>query len=380
MNASGVFDKICEMGGGKNAIRVVMFGDFGKDLDDENALVLAIALHSGDIVTLEAVIANLEPALERARLAKGTLSLLRSSHTPVGVGTSCFRGGTNPKHETDVPYLADVGGIVDGQLLLHEVLTKPGLEDQTDPVHLVLNSGLTDAALFFLSHPDLFKTRIASVTIMGGVVGGLDGVTLDESGFMLPQIGKNGAANNCFDEASALFLYRACQEHGIPLTIVMREAAYACQMPFALYDQLKATGNPIGANLLSRQAPSMNMLWRAANGAEGSPERGKLPLSRDRAWFVKTFCDGKDPGVAADQEIWPHVGKFQLYDPMNLVAAIPTLRDRFFDPIEVVVKGITHRVIGLTKERHGVKNPDSLRQFMIDAEVAALEAGIGKGI
>lgn len=352
--------------------KIIMIGDFGKDLDDEHALVLAAGLQRMGLIELIAVVANLEPAAIRARLARGTISQLGLTRIPVGIGTPCFKGGTDLRHETDVPYLAPANAVFDGHRIL---VDRIGWEDDHS-ITLVLNSGLTDAAWLFMEAPDLFTQKIASVVIMGGVIPDGDCVALDESGFMQAWIGKNGAANNTFDEASALFLYRACQEYRVPLTVLMREAAYACQIPFAIYDRLVATGNPIGACLRDRQKPAMQALWQAANAPSGSPLRGKLPVSRDRAWFVQTFCDGTDPYIGNDGDIWPFMGRFQLYDPMNVVAAIPTLRERFYEPIEVVVKDTTHRVIGLTKARHGVKDVEGLRSFFIETEVVALEAGL----
>jgi len=355
---------------------ILMVGDFGKDLDDEHALVLAAGLHRSGIINLRGVIANLEPALARATLAKSTLVELGLPEIPVGVGTPCFKGGVNLKHETDAPYCSSRYELeLDGELLFGRILRETW---SNKTLTLVLNSGLTDTAKAIMNMPDLFKEKVASVVIMGGVVANGSEVAKDDAGFILPQIGKFGAANNNFDEASALFVYRFCQENNIPLTILMREAAYGCQMPFSMYDQLKSTNNPIGANLWNRQQPSIKALWQAANAPEGSPIRGKVPNRCDRNWFVKTFCAGKDPEISGDDDVWSFVDKFQLYDPMNVIAAIPLLRDRFYDSILVDVRGKTHQVIGLTAECNGIRDEKNLRSFIIEMETAALLAPMYK--
>ncbi len=353
--------------------KVIMIGDFGKDLDDEHALVLAAALQRMGFIELIAVVANLEPAKLRAQLARGTISQLGLTRVPVGVGTSCFDGGENLSHETAVPYLASPDTVHDGH---HILLDHLGLEDDNS-VTLVCNSGLTDAAWLFMEAPDLFRAKVARVAIMGGVVAHDNEVALDDTGFMTPHIGRSGAANNTFDEAAALYLHRACQEHDIPLTILMRDAAYMCQIPYAAYNELVATGNPIGASLLARAQSSIQALWEAAHAPAGSRVRGKLPIERDRAWFVSAYCGGVDPGISECNNVWSFVRGFHLYDPMNLVAAVvPTLRDRFYDPIEVEVKKTVHCVIGITKSRHNVKDVHGLRDFLMATQVAALEAGL----
>ena len=56
--------------------QVIMVDDSGKDLDDEQAIILAAGLHHSEIINLLAVIANLDPALDRAKLTRGTLNCL----------------------------------------------------------------------------------------------------------------------------------------------------------------------------------------------------------------------------------------------------------------------------------------------------------------
>ncbi len=89
--------------------RLVVIGDFGEDLDDEDTLLL----HDGerrkrelaflnthgsrrqDLFELKAVVANLAPPRERARLAKGTLKQIGQPQVPAAsartVATSSVR-------------------------------------------------------------------------------------------------------------------------------------------------------------------------------------------------------------------------------------------------------------------------------------------------
>ena len=58
---------------------------------------------------------------------------------------------------------------------------------------------------------------------------------------------------------------------------------------------------------------------------------------------------------------------------MTIIAALPELRNRFFEPIEVVVDDILHRIIGLTPQTHGIKNKTDIITFMSEIEIAALD-------
>ena len=61
------------------------------------------------------------------------------------------------------------------------------------------------------------------------------------------------AQNNTFCMESATYLYRRCQELGVPLVILTRHSAYRCPMPRSVYDRMARTGNPIGIHLQKGQ-------------------------------------------------------------------------------------------------------------------------------
>lgn len=358
------------------AEHILLITDPGKDLDDEQCLILAAGLHRRHLAELSGVVANLDPPKRRAALAKGTLITLGLPMVPVGIGQNCFLGGKNMKHECDAPYVYDGDDLPDGQ----EVLCARLADLPSKSATLVLNSGLTDAAMLFMNHRELFLDTVKNVCIMGGVVS--DGNNYpklvpypDGNSYMIP----DDSANNSFDWAAGLYLYAALQEAQVPMTMLMRWCAYGAQFPFSLYDRFKETGNPIGANLHERQKPSICQLWAEANDPPGGEIRGKLPVSRTREWFVQVFCNKKDPGdisTAADSvEIWDHLAEYNQYDPLNYLAAIPELRDKYFDPIEVTVKGTTHRIIGLEEGKPCVKDKDGLLAFMTEVEIEALRGG-----
>ena len=356
-------------------INIIDITDPGKDLDDEQKFLLLAGLQHVGLVNLLGVVANLEPAPQRAKLAKGTLRLLGMDDVPVGIGTDCFRGGENLKYEGDVDYAKDVKPeeLQHGYTLLVRLL-----ESAADKSAVICcNSGLTDVAQLLIMEPDLVKAKVKEVVIMGGVKATcsetmrIDTVTgPDKVQYMIP----DDAANNAFDWPAALYLYQSLQEHNIAMCVFMRWASYVCQFPFSLYDRFAATGNPIGASLLSRQKPAINQLWRAANAPADSPVRGRLPMSRTRQWFVEVFCKNVDPGIGPDDEVWPHVGDYRQYDPMAVAAAVPAIRAKYFEPIPVKVKDTVHHVIGPSSQTPGIKDGNELRELMTRFELTALNA------
>ena len=357
-------------------IDVILITDPGKDLDDEQALVLLGSLCHAGIVNLKAVVANLEPALERAKLVKGTLNLLGLSDVPVGIGTDCFTGGEKHKYETDVSYANAVPAdeLCDG----YELLTKVLEGSAPRSVTLIIIGGMTDAAGLMMRNAELFVSRVAAVVLMGGVrhdksaVGPEFTDGPDDVKYLTP----SDAANNAFDWPAALYLYQALQEKCVPMTVVTRWAAYAAQFPFTLYDRFEATGNPIGAGLLRRQKPAINQLWKAASSPEDSPARGRLPMSRDRQWFVGVFCKGIDPGIGMDDEVWPYCLDYFQYDSVTIAAAIGPIRDRYFNPITVNVRGVEHRIIGLSQQEPGVTDGTGLGDLISHLQIEALSRDV----
>lgn len=340
---------------------ITMIGDFGKDLDDENALLYAVGAQLNNEVELSGVVANLVPSDERARLARGMLDLM-GRDTPVAVGTSCNVTDKTYGYEMDVPYLARKAPDIRGLDLLSGILDASPDRSQT----LVLNSGLTDTADLIEQYPALVKAKVRRVAIMGGVCVVGDEVDFNGRGRMVP----DQAANNMFDKDASDFTYDWLQAEGVPLTVVSKEAAYGCRFHFSFYDELAATGNPIGIKIRDRQRPALEKLWREANAEPGSELRGSLPERCDRQWFVGTFLDGHEPGEV--EEIWEQasgVGKFQLYDSLNVAAVT---RPEYFGPELVTVGGVEHQVIGVSKNKTGIKDEAGLRAHVRSRELEAL--------
>jgi len=80
--------------------------------------------------------------------------------------------------------------------------------------------------------------------------------------------------------------------------------------------------------------------------------------------------------IPGDQPAWPFVQTFRLYDPMNVLAAVPELARRFYDPERFEINGVTHRVIGRVRGNHCVHDPNDLRGALAHYIREALECSI----
>lgn len=369
-------NQLAAFASGNSPEKVVVITDIGADLDDEWSMMIYAALQRAGLIELVCVVANLRPANERARLLHGMLAELGYGYdlpsAPVGMGMGVIANRNNEIHPTEAncSYLAPHDTLRAGDETLVDALIDAAPRSLT----IVLQSGFTDFAVLCAFYGQLLAEKVAKVVIMGGVevneAG--DGIVL-EHGLMQP----NNANNNTFNFDSAQMAYDWCQKRCIPMVITMRDLAYAAKFPFAMYEAAARLASPIGACMRDRQEASLQTLWQRANAPVGSEERGPLPGDRDRTWFVKVFCGGTDPGITAEERILPHTAQFMLYDPINAMAAVDTLRKHFFTPTKVKVDGTTHEVIGLSRANPGIspERAEELVATMTGMIMDALAAG-----
>ena len=207
--------------------QLVVVTDAGQDLDDEMAFVLMRALSSTQQLQLKGVVATLAPERARARLVRGTLNMLGFENVPVACGSdggftkysALFEKTSQSYIPADDSFATTNGS--DLLLRLYESAPSSGLE-------LLVIASLKDVAMFMRANEALFAKSTRSCTIMGGVMPFEQNID-DE--FLVP----DSAHNNEFCRESAEYVYRRCQETGVKLIIVSRDAAYPCPMPRSIY-------------------------------------------------------------------------------------------------------------------------------------------------
>lgn len=345
--------------------KVFVVTDAGKDLDDECTLVLAAALQRAGLIELIGVVAALVPAAKRAALAKGTLKELQLPDVPVGVGSDMRPEGGASDHEfAGVPYMADCSEVSGGQ----EVFASCFSSTPEASVTLLILAGMTDVATYMRAHEDIFRSKVEQVVIMGGVEQVNDSVVLDADGCM----GPDSAANNAFDPAASSYVYKRLQELGVPLTVLSREAVYASQMSREVYDKMAASSHPVGVKIGCSQRRMVEDLWRCVNLPVGDPARLGLPARFNRQWFCEKYCRGAGSERSATDSIWDLVKTANLYDPMALLVVLPDLLARFYAPQVVQIRGVAHRIIGLSKNLNGLKDRQELVDYLSEQLLAGL--------
>ena len=332
---------------------VIIISDPGQDLDDEMALVLLRCCTDLGLLEARCVVTNLHPAMHRALLARGTLDQLGLTSVPVGYGSD--GGDTQGTHTVGrAPYAPELhsqraAAVLPGPQLLYQTFVQAVPNSLT----LCLISSIKDAALFLRQHESLFVTKIQEVVVMGGVH-----PPTHHGALLVP----DSAHNNEFDADAAAFFYKRCQELKVRMVVVTRHTAYKCPMDRSVYDQLEASGSPVGRQLSQRQQDSIEQLWRRSCSKDEEQRMG-LPARCDKDWFRDTFCAEGDAlnGRGVADSVWDLIQSFNMYDSLALLAAIPALRTSLFEPVLHEVDGVTHQIIGVSGNTAGITT-DKARQ------------------
>ncbi|KKT39695.1 MAG: hypothetical protein UX47_C0010G0019 [Candidatus Collierbacteria bacterium GW2011_GWA2_46_26] len=319
-------------------------------MDDESSIVAMNALVKMELLSMAGVVANTNPERDRARVIRGLMNWLGLDTVPVAVGETVMPEPDLCPDLHLIPYI-DQGGTTlrEGKELILKVLT----EAENLGVVIVIQTAMTDLKWLLEEHLDLVLRKVSRVVFMGGVM-----TELSSDGFIQP----NDAMNVLFDKKAAEFCYRRLQELGVPMTITTKNATFKAMLSHNIFERM----GEVGKCFAVRVPRNTQSFWRSCTAPEGSKLRGKLPMSRNRAWFVSVFCGGVNPPIADDGEIVPYLKShaWAQYDPINLIASVPILRDRFFFTKKISVNGVEHEVIGWSPEEHGVIDPMDLTKFL----------------
>lgn len=290
---------------------VLLCTDPGPDPDDVKVILILGIAHLGRKVNLTAVICNGGgQARERACLARCLLDKIGAYGVPVGIGSEGSPTSAG-SHEYNLGGFAQV----DQSRLLHgpKLLSDALRQAPRNSVRLLLISSMRDVADLFEREPSLVLSRLQSVVIQGGL-------QRDEAtGSWVADT----ASNNEFDMDAANAVYSACQQSGLPMTVVSRHAVPLLPMQLANSFALR-TECPVMCYLANAQSLGLIALW-------GKLCAGQLPARCTKQWYFETFC-GIDATefarlgfqhLAEGDDVGLHLNGF--VKPYDVVAALAVL-------------------------------------------------------
>lgn len=272
---------------------MVVITDPGPDPDDAKVILLLGIAHLGRQISLRAVVCNGgAQARERAGLARCLLDHIGAQRVPVGIGSAGSPTSARP-HEFNLPGYAEVdpARLLDGSELLRSALRRSSRKS----VRLLCIASMRDAADLFEREPALVFSRLQRVVIQGGL-------QRDEAtGSWVA----DSAVNNGFDMQAANAVYAACQQSGLPMTVVSRHAVPLLPMQLANSFALR-TECPVMRYLADAQSLGLRGLWSKLCA-------GQLPARCTKQWYfeVRSHCPLQEPRNR--QSSWPRRSCFAPY-------------------------------------------------------------------
>jgi inosine-uridine nucleoside N-ribohydrolase len=293
---------------------VIVISDVGKDYDDMVALLVLKELHRLGVICLKSMVANLMPAVRRAKMARRIFDLLGLEDVPVGIGQRASNKDY-PENAYEFGWEQDaIDAMKDEDFRSGEELLRQSYVDaQRDgkKITVVLLSSLTDIDSFVASNEELFAHSTACVQIQG----------YNEfiNGKLVPhQI--SPAANNMFDLPAAERFHALIQRLNIPSTTFTKNIAYVLPLSNDIFRQLAATGTSIGIHLewlhfqITKQfyADSLTDLFKV----DQTPE---VILKMRTTWF-----DSHSPSdpLPKPEDLRPYLKKPILYDAIAVLGVM----------------------------------------------------------
>lgn len=332
---------------------VVLVTDNGPDPDDAKAILIAATLHiRGDIRLLGVVANGGGHALERAKLSRAILDNAGAESVPVGVGsTGRFTTPNDYEFALEGYEKVAVEALRDGAELLDTAIRTSAERG----LHLVLISSLRDAADAIVRDPELFKRKVRTVAIMGGIKRSES----SHSGWE-----PDTSSNNMFDMEAAATVYDFCILEGVRMNIVGRRATPPLPMAIANFFAADAEASPIIKYLARAQNDGLRCLWKKLFS-------GELPARCTKEWYFETFCDvppaafhrrGLD-ALTVEDDIVPHLnGSVRPYDVVTLMTVLPKFESLFVGSL-TTINGSPHI---LCLDEAGMVNGSSVSRLMHD--------------
>ncbi|TAQ86902.1 hypothetical protein B7494_g4784 [Chlorociboria aeruginascens] len=282
--------------------RVVMITDLAKDYDDLLAMLVSKELHSLQLIILLGLIANLYPATERARFARGSLDSLGLNNIPVAIGTD---GTPNPRKYpvyeyefSNADFMPDdnTGIKSSGEKLLETLLRKANDKQVT----LLLISSLKDITLFLKKgHRDLFCSKVSNVCMQGAFYVANNTFVPDNRG-----------ANTKWDYQSAQYFYTFLQEENIPFVVYGKLAAYSVVFGIETFKAMAKTGHSIGKYIKAAQVGQDKRFYKSSFLNEPGAMAIEAFLNAKTNWYDET----RNKPIPHYDEIEKYLTKGIAYD------------------------------------------------------------------
>ncbi|CAK0897092.1 unnamed protein product [Prorocentrum cordatum] len=361
----------------KIAVDLLMFGEFGRDLDKEKAVCVAVSMQRMGLVGHISLVASGNGAPERARLALGTANLLRAEcSAAVGHGGSP-QDEVFPFEFDHCDYLAEEAELdpAGGHELVFSAICRAVRKGRQ--ICIVVNGSLTDmAAVLRDTRWSEASAAVSCVVISGGA-------TQPKANGRL--VMDPAAGNNASDLKAAREVYSKLQSsEWPPFYVVSRHAAGQCQLQrLALHGSL----HPVAQRFQHVSKDIVHSIWQRVNRSMAERKRlhDCLPARCDVQWFRDNFLRKDAPtDLKATDPVWPwaHNIRETCSDGLTTLVAALAHRSDLFQEFFIPQKTLDGNLflLGLDSENPGIRNPKAISKLMHELMIMSVGSGNGEWI
>jgi len=360
---------------GKMAVDMVMFGEFGRDLDKEKAVCVAVAMQRLGLVGHISLVASGNGAPMRARLALGTARKLEAECTAAIGHEGSPQDEVFPFEFDHCDYLAEEAEVdpAGGHELVFTAIGRAAREGRR--VCIVVSSSLTDMAAVLRDA----RWPEASAAVSCVVVSG--GATQPKADGRL--VMDPAAGNNASDLRAAKEVYNRLQaSERPPFYVVSRHAAGQCQLQrLAFHGSL----HPVAQRFQHVSKDIVQSIWARVNRsmAERKRVRDSLPARCNVHWFREHFLSKDAPkDLKATDPVWEWAKNLRETCSDGLATVVATLADKpalmvdFFTPQKSSDCNLF--LLGLDSTNHGINNPMALSKLIHELMIVSVGSGNGE--
>ncbi len=301
---------------------IILITDPNEDPDDLVALIFTSALIKTEKIKLLGVVSTVgtdHTRVNRAKYAKGVLASLKTN-VPVCVGDRYIIDYATRRLQDDIfldskqlPKFLELGAQVetDANKFIQDILSK----QEDNSVTFVDIAGMTDLANIMKSNSKLFNQKVKEVCLMSNFH------KEKEGDYYKADL---GAHNNQVDTQSADYVYEYVQKNNIATYVMNSKNTKKIPVSMKYYEDMKALGGAVANHACDIQKEGLKQHY-------DNILVGKAEEKYTVEWFYKNFTTYKTFEPKPFDEVWRHVDRIYMYDPLTVLISIDEYRTNYFD-------------------------------------------------
>jgi hypothetical protein len=387
--------------GGPKPVKIIVFTDIGRDIDDAILLIILAYLHKIKVVEILLVVANVDPTDSRAKEAKSIVEKMGVPDVPVACGTNgtdeliklhnhelleheCkeheCRGHVRNEHEFSKYKLehefkgfGEPHGtiLLDGETAIVERLE--ALEKEKEHCSMIVIASLRDLEGLIKKHGSLVQNTVSSFFFQGGWEADQEHIKT-----LVPDM---KAVNNKYDRDATTYVYNWIREGNIPTYTATRSSAIEASISSDTFREAADIGNPVARYIYDAFVSQERKFF------DDSADPNKRFMEHmDIGWYANRHPRWRkargDALPKTFEEIEPFLGMV-LYDVVaGLICPLQERNfvDQIYQPHQQKIlidrKKVDHYIIGRQVEKKVL--PDVNPELLSNVIIQLLQEGLFK--